>query len=270
MIFYKFFSKTMGNELYDFIKNNSHLKDIDIISFIKERLKYDKKDHGIKSLSIKICSEWTFIIDLIVLKYNKIMKILGRDIDKSSKKLKYIDIGCGSGNKTYKISKKIGLLNKNTYGADIEKWGPYKQDKLNHKFNFVKIKGNKINTGTDYYDLATCILMLHHVNDLDDFLKEIKRILKPGGILIMIEHNIYDDYDHLILDMLHMFYGCLVDRNKTYIEKPNYSNYFNWLEWQFILKKNGFTQLDNNILFTKINDETRYDNIFYSIFINKK
>ena len=258
----------MANELYDFINNNHHLKDIDIINFIKERSKYDRnKNNNNKSLSTKICSEWTFIIDVLVLQYNKLMKRMGKNINSSN--LKYIDVGCGSGNKTYKISKKLDLNNKNIYGADIEKWGPYMQSNLNHKFNFVKIKDSKISGDSNFYDLATCILMLHHVDDLDNFIKEVKRVLKPGGILIMVEHNIYDDYDHLILDMLHFLYGYLVDKNHKYVENPDFAHYFNWVEWQFILEKNGFVQLENNILFTKINDETRYDNIFYSMFIKQ-
>jgi ubiquinone/menaquinone biosynthesis C-methylase UbiE len=269
MIFYKFFSRIMGNELYDFIKNNPHLKDFEIMSFIKERSKYDRRSNNDnRSLSIKICNEWEFIIDIIVLHYKKMLKNMGKNLNYSN--LKYIDIGCGRGNKTYKISKKLELNNKNIYGADIEKWGPYEQSNLNHKFNFIKIKNGKINGETNYFDFATCILMLHHVENLDDFLKEVKRVLKPGGILIVIEHNIYDDYDHLILDMLHFLYGYLVDKNHKYIDNPDFAHYFNWIEWQFILEKNGFTQLDNKVLFTKINDETRYDNIFYSMFINNK
>lgn len=108
--------------------------------------------------------------------------------------------------------------------------------------------------------------MLHHVKNLDKLLQDIKRVLKPGGILIIIEHNIYDDYDHLMLDVLHMLYEYLVDKNKEYLKHPQYASYYNWIEWSYIMKKHNFLFIKNNVLFTKINDH----NIFYSFFINDK
>ena len=32
----------------------------------------------------------------------------------------------------------------------------------------------------------------------------------------------------------------------------------------------NFAHIENNVLFTKINDETRYDNIFYSFYMDNK
>ena len=120
------------------------------------------------------------------------------------------------------------------------------------------------------FDFISCILMLHHVKDLDKIIKEIKRLLKPDGILLIIEHNNYDDYDNMTLDILHMFYGYLYDNNKNYLEHPDYAQYYNWLEWDYIINKFGFTYLKSNLLFTELSNEIRYDNVFYCFYKNIK
>jgi ubiquinone/menaquinone biosynthesis C-methylase UbiE len=274
-IFYKFFNKKFTNELYNLIKNTLNIKDTEIIEYIKKRYiknkkikdssSYNLKNPGLISLSLKICNEWTFIIELMALRYKKIM-----NKKYIPSKIKYIDIGSGGGHKTLKMGKEFELDKENIFGADIEKWGPYNQEKVDHKFNFIEIKDDKINAEDNSFDIASCILMLHHVKNLDAFIYEIKRILKPGGILLVIEHNVYDDYDHLILDILHTLYEALVDKKTTYFEYPEYSSYYSWLGWEYIFKKRNFTHIENNVLFTKINDETRYDNIFYSFYQNDK
>lgn len=269
MIFLKFFNREFTNKLYSVISRNPKMKDTEIMSYIMSRYKYSKKDfHSQKSLSLKICSEWTFAIQIIVHYYKRIMKKMNGKYNPS--KIKYIDIGCGGGNKTKKIGNELELSHDNIFGADIKTWGPYLQTELVHKFNFIDVDNDKIYANDNTFDIATCILMLHHVKNLDKLIQDIKRVLKPGGILIIVEHNIYDDYDHLMLDVLHMLYEHIVDKNKQYLKHPQYAAYYNWIEWNYIMKKHEFIFVKNNVLFTKINDQTRYDNIFYSFFINEK
>jgi ubiquinone/menaquinone biosynthesis C-methylase UbiE len=265
----KFFNKQFSEIIYRHIEHNPKITDDEIIEYIiNKRHKYKNNTKTPIKLGLQICNEWTYIIQLISLKYKQLIENLNGKYDSS--KIKYVDIGMGRGNKTYKIANELGLVDKNVSGADIKIWGPYNQENIKHKVNFIEIEDGKINAKDNSFDFASCILMLHHVKDLDNFILEIKRILKPDGILLIIEHNIYDDYDHLMLDVLHFLYEILVDKNKEYRENPAYSSYYNWVEWNFILKKFNFNFLENNVLFSTINDEVRYDNIFYSFFINKK
>ena len=128
-IFYKFFKKKIADDLYWYIiKKGKSLKDMDVIYFIRTRAKKEKVFASSKYLRMcdTVAAKWAFILDEITFKYKKILKKLKI----KEKSIKYIDIGCGSGSKTIKVGKYLGLSNNDIYGADIEKWGPYNQKKF--------------------------------------------------------------------------------------------------------------------------------------------
>lgn len=266
-LFYTFFDKEFTEILFNKISQES-LTDLDFINFVLKNNPTHKNNSNNKIKNI--CNHWTYIIECIGLQLKKI--IIEKKININLGNIQYIDIGCGSGNKTLKFAQEFGIGYKNVYGADISNWGPYNQKEYKHKFNFVKISKDTglIDIKTNSVDVATCILMLHHVNNLDNIIKEIKRILKPNGILILIEHNNYDDYDNMILDVLHMLYGYLYDKNNRYLSEPDYALYFNSYIWDYIMNKHNFHLLQSNVLFTELSNDIRYDNLFYSIYKNIK
>lgn len=272
-LFYTFFDKEFTEILFNKISKES-LSDLDFINFVLENNPIHKNNSNNSNNpndKIKnICNHWTYIIECIGLQLKKL--IIDKKINLNLKNIQYIDIGCGSGNKTLKFAQQFGINYKNVYGADISNWGPYNQKQYKHKFNFITISKDTgfINIKTNSVDVATCILMLHHVNNLNNIIKEIKRILKPNGILILIEHNNYDDYDNLILDILHMLYGYLYDKNNRYLADPDYALYFNSFIWDYIWNKHNFQLLHSNVLFTELSNDIRYDNLFYSIYKNLK
>lgn len=265
-LFYTFFDKEFTDELFRKISKEK-INDNEFINWILKN-NHKHKNSGEKLKIKSICNNWTYIIEYVILNLKKINNEKKLNLDLT--KIKYIDIGCGSGNKTNKIAQELNIDYKNVYGADISTWGPYNQKQYSHKFNFVQISNDKIDLDDNSVDLASCILMLHHVKNLDLFLKEIKRILKPNGVLLIIEHNNYDDYDNLILDILHMLYGYLYDKNNRYLEQPDYALYYNAFIWNYILDKNGFNIINSNPLFTELSNDIRYDNLFYSFYINDK
>jgi ubiquinone/menaquinone biosynthesis C-methylase UbiE len=257
-LFYVFFNKEFSDNLFNNIFNQK-MNDLDIINYIIKNTEKSKILFNPKSKLI--CNEWTYIIQYLVLIYKK--------LNKNVNNIKYLDIGCGSGNKTNKFANLLNIDYKNVYGADINNWGPYNQKEYTHKFNFIQISEDKIDIKDDSIDLISCILMLHHVKNLDIFIKEIKKKLKKDGILLIIEHNNYDDYDNLILDVLHLLYGYLYDKNNRYLIKPDWAFYYNSYEWNYILDKNGFVIIETNSLFTELSNDIRYDNLFYSFYKKK-
>jgi len=260
MLFNSFFNHKFTNELIKKIMKEN-LDDDKIIKYILD-MKNNKNISSKKKYNI--CYSWTYIIENIVRIYKK--NYNNTDLSK----LVYMDIGCGSGNKTLNMANNLKLDISNVYGADISNWGPYNQKKYDHKFNFIKIENDIINIKDNSIDLCSCILMLHHVKNLSKILQEIKRIMKPNGILILIEHNNFDDYDNLILDVLHMLYGYLYDKNNRYLVEPDYAKYHNYVEWNFLLDEHNFLNLESNPLFTELSNNIRYDNIFYSFYKNIK
>jgi SAM-dependent methyltransferase len=160
-------------------------------------------------------------------------------------------------------------LNKeNTYCTDIETWGPYK-NKTKIKYQFKPIINGKLNYENNTFDICTCILSLHHIDDLNNFIKEINRIIKPGGYFLLIDHSVYNDYDRLFINIQHMLYSVFYDKRKNYIENPDFIYCYNMYEWNYIITKNNFYLKKEDILSFGKEYSLNYDNIFYGFYQKK-
>ena len=249
--------------------NNNIFTDSDIIKFIlnnidKQKYKKIKSNNKLKNL----CSDSDFTLQYIALKFLKLHKEMNYSNTKINK-LKYLDIGCGNAFKTKKFSKYIGFTKNQIYGTNIESWGPYNSNKSKLNIHFESIKNNKLFYNNHSFDFISCIFNLHHVENIDIFLQEISRILKKDGIFLLVEHDIYNDYDKLIINIQHMLYSALYDKKNNYIENPDYIYLLNKYEWSFLLKKYDLEFIKGGKL-DSINEYLpRYDNRFYSFFIKK-
>lgn len=97
---------------------------------------------------------------------------------------KIIDCGCGDGAYSIELAKK----GYDVTGIDFEERIEYasyysKRDNINVKFEI----GNLLDLPFDdeTFDIAVCIEVLEHIKDDNKVLKEIARVLKDGGLLLM-------------------------------------------------------------------------------------
>ncbi len=209
------------------------------------------------------CNKWSYMIQYLVLIY--LRKIL--NIPKEGKlvdNFKYIDICCGAAEKTNIFQRQLSIPNENKYGTDINAWGKYNDNEkrlsnFNPQTNFRFIENNKIQYMDEYFDFATCIYSLHHINALEDFIKEINRILKTGGIILIVEHNVTNDFERIIVDIEHTLYSLIYDPE---VDKDifNYTNCYSIYEWNFIFEKNGFELITFNNLNIELNINYIKDN----------
>jgi len=230
--------------------NNGIISDNEIINDIR-----NNKAEKTKCL----CSKWEYVFQNLA----NITLDLFHIKHESKINLKYLDIGCGNSEKTRLFGKNLKLDKNNIYGTDIPKWGPYEQKE--HKVQFKYIKNNKLDYPNNTFDIITAIFTLHHVESLDNFLKEIWRILKPNCYLIIIEHDAYDDFDKIIFDLEHKIYSLLYD-NKSITDPIDYMNTLNRFEWNYLLHKNKFKHVYDNILFMNTDRVIRYDKPFYAFY----
>ena len=102
-------------------------------------------------------------------------------------KVSYLDCGCDDGSFTKQVADKIGT--KKVYGIEIgkdaaakarEKGITIKSNDLNEKFPF----------SDNFLDVVTANQVIEHLYDTDNFIKEIKRVLKPGGYAIFSTNNL--------------------------------------------------------------------------------
>ena len=94
-----------------------------------------------------------------------------------------LDIGCGGGI----LSEPLSRLGGNVTGLDSNH-NAISVAKKHSKENLLKIKyiadDLKNFTPSKQYDLVTCMEVIEHVTNLDVFINEVKKFVKPGGYFI--------------------------------------------------------------------------------------
>jgi ubiquinone/menaquinone biosynthesis C-methylase UbiE len=213
----------------------------------------------------KLCDKWIYGLQIVA--KSSILSNTKPILNK-----KYLDIGCGTGKKTKLLGQFLNIDKDNIYGADIQSWGPYSPNKSSLLFHFSYIENNKLNYPDNTFDFISCILTLHHIpnNKLNHFIKEIRRILKPFGSFILIEHNTLTDYDKILITTQHLLYSALYDKKENFIENPDYMECYNMYEWNYIMNKNEFYGDTYSLLSFGNEFERQYDNIYYAIFQKNK
>jgi ubiquinone/menaquinone biosynthesis C-methylase UbiE len=95
-----------------------------------------------------------------------------------------LDVGCGNGSLIANIDKKFNV---NSFGIDIS---PKMIDICKKKYTGIDFRvsnGESLPFEDDFFDCITICCVLHHLNDANKFFSEAKRIIKPGGTLIVAE-----------------------------------------------------------------------------------
>jgi len=160
---------------------------------------YFTNEYGKKEYPQKLCN---YIYRRFFRRYiirNAIKNDLnGNGNSKSSAGFKLLDIGSGKGNHLVGFSRR-GI---ETYGID-------KRDEC---VNVLKdfdirdcdIEKDKFPFKDNYFDFVFSKSVLEHVNNTDNFLSETLRVLKPGGIAVMMtpdwksqKNFFWDDYTHV-------------------------------------------------------------------------
>lgn len=97
-----------------------------------------------------------------------------------------LDLGCGSGALLYRLSEEYGYTQ--TIGADIDLPGCV--HKLN-KFIRCDMDEPSLPLAEHSVGLIVATEVIEHVMNISAFLKEIKRVLSPGGYVILTTPNVH-------------------------------------------------------------------------------
>jgi SAM-dependent methyltransferase len=135
---------------------------------------------------------------------------------------KVLDFGCGTGDTTHSLFQELKCSD--GYGVDI-----YETNR-SIKFVLEKFGSNdpfenlKKKIGPNYkFDFILCNMSLHHQNPdlLDTTIAGIKSLLAPSGIIMLIEHNIPNEYQKLLVNLEHIFYTI---KNEEYKNNTSYTS----------------------------------------------
>jgi SAM-dependent methyltransferase len=142
------------------------------------------------------------------------------------------------------------------YGADIEQWGNYKKDrKLDFTYKVIQMKPYKIPYDDKMFDCIFLILTLHHAENPLDVLNECNRILKDDGCIVLVEHDVWTDDTHMLVDLEHRIWTTINNEGN----EGAIANYYNFYEWNIIFSKCGFKHIHGDILYDDIAYTIRYD-----------
>lgn len=144
-----------------------------------------------KTLPASILDQWRINVAHDVTKIVDISKISA-----------YFDFICRDGEITAEVGEYLKLDKENIFGGTD-------YDSNNDKITLVGINltQSTIALADNSVDLITCFVTLHHVSHLNSMLRELIRILKPNGYLILREHDCKKEYSFKMkyLNFVHAF-----------------------------------------------------------------
>lgn len=198
----------------------------------------------------KICFQ-TSIISMLFNPFYLIRRGLFKGIAENSSYMKgvLLDFGCGSKpyEKLFNVEKYIGL--------DIEKSG---HDHFDSKIDII-YDGENIPFDDNYFDSVFSSEVFEHLFNIDDILKEIYRVIKPGGNLLITVPFVWEEHEIPYDFGRYTSYGIkyLLEKNGFQIIKISKStNYietifqmWNAYIFQYFLPKNPYVKLFFTLLF---------------------
>ena len=111
-----------------------------------------------------------------------------KSTEKFSSDMKILDVGCGRGTLGHYINSDVCL-----YGVDISKDAAEEARSIYYQADCVDLNREELPYGKNLFDMAVTLDVIEHVFDPLSFLKEIHRVLKPGGELVLSTPNILNE-----------------------------------------------------------------------------
>jgi methionine biosynthesis protein MetW len=128
--------------------------------------------------------------DIYIPKVGERVEIASRYVRRCKRLL---DVGCGDGVIAHFLKRKVFKI----YGIDNSEQNLEKAKKRGVFTVYVDLDKEKIPFKDSYFDVVTCLDVIEHIRNPVNLMKEIYRVLKKGGRLILSAPNIRFS-DHLI------------------------------------------------------------------------
>lgn len=173
---------------------------------------------------------------------------IGERVEKASRLVPYcntlLDVGCGTGIIAHFIKGKV----KKVYGIDISKKDLEKAKERGIITTAVDFNSKSFPFKTNFFDSITCLDVIEHVLDPRVVLKEMYRVLKKDGILILSTPNIR--FSNHIYDLA--IKGIFP---KTSIDESFYDgghvHFFTYKDMTELLKNAGFKDIQEDEIINK-------------------
>ncbi len=109
--------------------------------------------------------------------------------------LKLLDVGCGVGRLHPHLRGRFGALS----GCDVSEKSVARARQDNSFAEYAVSTEDRLPYGEEQFDIALTVCVMHHVPPAQwpAFLAEMRRVLRPGGIAVVIEHNPFNPLTRL-------------------------------------------------------------------------
>ncbi|MDR1820632.1 MAG: class I SAM-dependent methyltransferase [Methanobrevibacter sp.] len=144
-----------------------------------------------------------------------------------------LDIGCGGGVNVKRFNEMIP--NGKVYGLDYSEVSVKKSIRLNEsaikegKVEIIQGSVSKLPFENNTFNIVTCFETVYFWPDFVEDLKEVNRVLKPGGIIFICNEAVGEEY--------------VLEKMKKYIELLD-MNIYSEKELGFVLFNAGFTDIE--------------------------
>ena len=188
-----------------------------------------------KNIYQKIYSDQKNLGDLTESSRVRTMLSMADGLNLQGKKI--LDIGCYDGTFLSLIKNR----NNNFFGLEASDWGieQCKQKNIDAKQFFFDDKTG-LPYGDNFFDLVVAGEIIEHIFDTDFFLAEIRRVLKPGGKLLISTPNIASLGRRL---MLLAGLNPIIETSPNEPESSGHIRYFTRKTLKKLLEKNKFRLL---------------------------
>lgn len=178
-----------------------------------------------------------------VFKNNDYLKIRHNIANKKLKEIKYIlkkfkkndfthilDIGCEDCIFVKTFAKYFEIYEHHC--VNVDSWYGLDDKK---DCNYKLYNGYDLPYENNSFDVILLFQVLHHVKELNKLIKNIHRVIRKNGLIIIREHNCNQKKLDKIIDIEHFIYELLLNKNDEYFHKY-YSKYKSSKQWQNMFK----------------------------------
>jgi SAM-dependent methyltransferase len=116
-----------------------------------------------------------------------------------------LELGCGSGTQAQHLLRagfSVIALDLSSEAVSLARRSVIEQGGILPSIN---ADAEHLPIGTATVDVCVCGLLLHHFRSLDLVASEIRRVLRPGGLLVALDANAHQPFSWLFLNVVHRF-----------------------------------------------------------------
>lgn len=181
----------------------------------------------------------------------------------------YLDIGGNDGSITSALGNFINLDKNNIICADVDEWFESEKERPYENVTYVSINPNgPLPFRNDYFSLVTSFQVLHHIENLEERMKEISRIVMKGGYFVIREHDCTNSMTRILLDIEHSFHELCTkeDVNEKYLDEYD-AYYLTFNEIKSIIERHKFKYIATFDYRNNNDFERNPTRIYYAAFV---